>query len=158
MARFLHGLARVTLTIWAGGMWVVGYLAVPVLFNALPDRMLAGMLAGKMFAAMAWVGMLCAVYLLAYGYWQFGGKMRAQKIFWAIGAMLLLTVLGQFGLQPLMAELKAQALPLDVMHSEFYPRFKMLHGVASIIYLIQSLLAAILVLKFATPARSISAA
>jgi hypothetical protein len=60
---------------------------------------------------------------------------------------LLLTVILQFGIQPIMADLKAQALPLDVMHSEFADRFKMLHGVSSVFYLIESLLGAFLVIK-----------
>lgn len=153
MEKLLHGLTVVVATAWAGGMWAIGYLAVPVLFQALPDRTLAGMLAGNMFTVMAYTGMVCATYLLAYGYWQSGRQMLAQKIYWLVALMLLLTLLGQFGLQPVMAELKAQALPLEVMHSEFAPRFRLLHGAASIMYLLQSLLAAVLVLKVAASVR-----
>ena len=148
MEKWLDGLAVLAVSVWAGGMWATGYLAVPVLFHALPDRMLAGMLAGQMFAVMAHVGMACALYLLSYGYWQAGRKMFADKISRVVVLMLLLTLLGQFGLQPMMAELKALAAPLDVMRSEFAPRFKMLHGAVSIMYLLQSLLAVVLVLKF----------
>jgi len=46
-----------------------------------------------------------------------------------------------------MNDLKAQALPLDVMHSALADHFKMLHGVSSIIYLIESLLGAFLAIK-----------
>ena len=138
MKKVLNGLAVLAASAWAGGMWATGYLAVPVLFYAQPDRMLAGMLAGNMFAVMAYTGMACAAYLLAYGYWQSGRQMVAQKIYWVVALMLLLTLLGQFGLQPAMAELKALALPQEVMRSEFAPRFRLLHGAASIMYLLQT--------------------
>ena len=36
-----------------GGLWAIGYLAAPVLFASLGDKMLAGMLAGKMFTWIA---------------------------------------------------------------------------------------------------------
>jgi hypothetical protein len=45
-------LAAWALTLWVGGFWAIGYLAAPMLFYNLDDRMLAGMLAGKMFTGM----------------------------------------------------------------------------------------------------------
>ena len=65
--------------------------------------------------------------------------------------MLLITMLLQFGIQPVMTGLKLHALPLDVMHSTFADQFKMLHGVSSIFYLIQSLLGMFLVIRIAKP-------
>jgi len=61
--------------------------------------------------------------------------------------MLLIILLGQFGMQPLLAELKAQALPLYVMDSPYAGSFRLWHGAASIAYLVQSLLGAVLLLK-----------
>lgn len=133
--------------LWVGGMWAVGYLVVPVLFQALSDRQLAGQLAGKMFTVMAYVGIGCALYLLARQLRQFGRSFWKQKTFRLIAAMLLLVLIGQFGLQPVMADLKAQALPLDVMQSALAGQFKALHGAASMIYLVQSLLGAALLLR-----------
>jgi hypothetical protein len=72
-----------------------------------------------------------------------------ETLFIIAAAMLLLTMLTQFGIQPLMADLKAQALPLEVSQSEFAGRFRMWHGVSSILYLLQSLLGAALVVKVA---------
>lgn len=148
MEKYLHGLAQAAVSAWAGGMWAIGYLAVPLLFHALPDRMLAGALAGQLFAGMAYTGLGCGLYLLAYGYWQCGTEIWRKKIYRVVIAMLLAVILGQFALQPLMTQLKMEALPLDVMHSAFAGRFKMLHGVASVLYLLQSLLALGLVLGF----------
>jgi hypothetical protein len=61
--------------------------------------------------------------------------------------MLLLTLAGHFGIAPVIAQLKAQALPSDVMNSVFADRFQTWHGVASIAYLIQSLLGLVLIFK-----------
>jgi len=61
--------------------------------------------------------------------------------------MLLLALAGHFGIQPFLAQLKAAALPSDVMQSVFASRFKTWHGVASIAYLLQCLLGFVLVLR-----------
>ena len=61
--------------------------------------------------------------------------------------MLLLIVAGHFGIQPILAQLKTQAMPADVMQSVFADRFKAWHGVASIAYLAESLLGLVLVLR-----------
>jgi hypothetical protein len=148
MKKWPHGLAVVVAGLWVGGMWATGYLAVPVLFHALPEnRMLAGNLAGEMFGVLARAGMVCAVYLLGYVAWCSGRRLWRRGVFWIIAAMLLLTLLGHFGFQPMMAQLKVQALPLDVMRSEFASHFRMLHGAASLTFLLQSLLGVTLLLK-----------
>jgi hypothetical protein len=140
-------LASLLITAWAGSLWAVGYLAVPVLFYAQPDKQMAGMLAGQMFSLVAYLGMVCGAYLLLYRYFKYGRIALRQNLFWVLSAMLLFTLVIQCGIQPVMTDLKAQALPLDVMHSAFADRFKMLHGVSSIIYLIESLLGIYLVIK-----------
>ena len=61
--------------------------------------------------------------------------------------MLVLVLAGHFGIQPLLDGLKAKAWPADVMQSIFADRFRTWHGVASIAYLIESLLGIVLVLK-----------
>ncbi len=150
LRNFPRHLAILSAALWVGGTWAIGYLAVPVLFQTLPDRQLAGLLAGKMFTWMAFAGIACALYLLAYQLRQFGRSVWKQATFLVTLTMLVLLLTGQFGIQPIMADLKSQALPLDVMHSALAPQFKALHGVASILYLIQSLLGvALLVRAFA---------
>ncbi len=147
--RFAHHTASLAVTAWVGGLWGVGYLAVPVLFHAQPDRQLAGMLAGHMFEVLGYVGIVCGAYLLAY---RFLASCRwRDSQFLLVAAMLAISLLIQFGIQPLMAELKAQAMPLDVMQSGFAAQFKMWHGVSSVLYLIESLLgAALIILTFRT--------
>lgn len=147
MKKYFDGLAVLAVGAWVGGMWAIAYIAVPVLFQYLPDRAVAGMVAGRLFAVTAYMGMACAVYLLAYHYVNYGKPVLRRGVFWLLVVMLLLTLLGQFGLQPLLAELKVQALPLYVMDSPYVERFRFWHGAASIAYLLQSLAGAVLLLK-----------
>ena len=140
-------LATLLITAWVGGLWAVGYLAVPVLFYAQPDKQLAGLLAWQMFSLVAYLGMVCGMYLLIHRFSVSGRESFRHALFWTVVAMLLLSLVLQFGIQAIMADLKLQALPLDVMHSAFADRFKMLHGISSVIYLIQSLLGIFLVIK-----------
>jgi len=147
MKNLSGALASLLTTAWIGSLWAVGYLAVPVLFYAQPDRQLAGMLAGQMFTLVGYLGMVCGLYLLVQRISMSGRASFRQALFWIVAVMLLITMVLQFGIQPVMDGLKLQALPLDVMHSTFADRFKMLHGVSSIFYLIQSLLGIFLIVK-----------
>lgn len=147
MKKFADALALLAVTAWVGGLWSIGYVAVPVLFQALPDRMLAGLLAGRMFTLIACIGITSACYLMLYYTTRHGVAALRQTAFRVTAIMLALTLASQFGLQPLIADLKTQAFPGDVMKSTFAGQFKMLHGIASTLYLIQSLLGVLLVLK-----------
>jgi len=140
-------LASLLTTAWVGSLWAVGYLAVPVLFYAQPDKQLAGMLAGQMFTLVGYLGMVCGSYLLVQRISVYGRESFRHTLFWTVAAMLLITLVLQCGIQPVMTGLKLRALPLDLMHSAFAGQFKMLHGVSSIFYLIQSLLGMFLVIR-----------
>ena len=142
-----ESLQEIAVTLWVGGLWTTGYMVAPVLFSSLPDRMLAGMLAGKMFAVISYIGMVCGSYLLVYRITRLGGSALKEGFFWAVLAMLLLTLAAHFGIQPIIEHLKEAALPRDVMQSVFKDRFRAWHGISSILYLIQSLLGLFLVLS-----------
>ncbi len=126
--------------IWVGGLWVVGYLAAPTLFYTLDDRVLAGLLAGKMFSHVAWLGLVCGSWLLLFRLSRAGADALKQGFFWIVLVMLLLTAAQKFGIQPIMQQLKDQAMPKDVMESLFRDRFATWHGISSAVYLIESLL------------------
>lgn len=140
MRDFPRHLAALCIALWVGGMWMTGYVVVPVLFKMLPDRQLAGMVAGQLFTLLAYIGIVCALYLIIYQLQQTGRTALRLASFRIAVAMLLLVLAGQFILQPIMAGLKLQAMPLDVMNSVYAAQFKTLHGIASILFLIQSLL------------------
>lgn len=140
-------LALIVLTAWVGALWTVGYLVAPTLFNTLENRQLAGVLAGKMFTLVAYVGIGAAFYLMIHRLVRYGTGALRQGFFWIVLVMLLLVLAGHFGIQPLLVSLKAQAMPADVMQSIFADRFRTWHGVSSIAYLLESLLGLMLVLK-----------
>ena len=148
MRAYLLNLARTLLvTLWAGSLWTVGYLAAPLLFITLQDRILAGTIAGTLFRAEAWLSLVCGVLLLtifrADPYLP--SKNTCTRL--VIG-MLLCVLVGYFGLQPFMAEIRAAAAQAGgVMDGALRERFGLLHGVASFVYLVQSLLAVALVLR-----------
>lgn len=145
MRKIADGLHWVAVTLWVGGLWAVGYIAAPTLFANLPDRGLAGALAGKLFTVIAYVGLVCGAYLLSFRLLRFGGKGLRQIFFWVALLMVALTAVGQFGIQPIMASLKQQALPAQVMDSVLRDRFASWHGISSGLYLVQSLLGLVLV-------------
>jgi predicted cobalt transporter CbtA len=147
MKNLADNLSLIAITLWVGGLWAIGYIAAPVLFAALSDKMLAGMLAGRMFTVIAYVGIACGTYLVLYRPARFGAVAFKQGMFWASVGMLLLTVIGHFGIQPILEALKAQALPRDVMQTVLKNRFAAWHGISSGLYLLQSLLGLVLVLK-----------
>lgn len=145
MRRLADHLFVVLVAFWIGALWVVGYVVAPTLFAMLPDRVLAGNVAGRLFTLVAWIGMGAAGYLLLYLAARLGWGAFRNGMFWIVLILLACTVAGQFGIQPLMAELKSSAWPRDVMNSVMRDRFATWHGVSSVLYLAQSLLGIMLV-------------
>ncbi len=144
---FLRLARTLLITLWAGSLWTVGYLAAPLLFATLPDRMLAGTIAGSLFRAEAWLSLACGILLLAI--FRSDTTLQSRTICTRIViGMLICVVVGYFGLQPFMAEIRSAAAQAGgVMDDAMRMRFGVLHGVASVIYLLQSVAAIVLVLK-----------
>lgn len=147
MKNLAHHTASLAITAWVGGLWAIGYIAVSILFRAQPDKQLAGMLSGQMLGVIGYIGIVCGTYLLLYRLAISGKAAVREWVFWLVAAMLAITLLLQFGIYPLMAEIKLQAQSPDVMKSALAPRFKMWHGISSILYLVESLFGAALVIK-----------
>lgn len=134
-------------TFWVGSMWTVGYLVAPTLFATLPERALAGSIAANLFRIEAWVSVVSGLLLLGLLVWDRHFEHRRFCLI-AVLLMLACVLLGYFGLQPFMAELReVAALNGGVMDDASRSRFGMLHGVASLFYLLQSVMAVALVLK-----------
>lgn len=154
MNRIADNFAHIIITLWVGALWSVGVTAY-VLFNTLQgsqDTQLAGMLAGKLFNLVSYLGLFSGFYLLVHRLLRYGTPALKHGYFWAVFFMLLLVAFGHFGIQPLLAQLKAQALLSgaingDVMQSVFASRFKNWHGVASVAYVLECLLGFVVVLR-----------
>jgi MFS family permease len=138
MQFFLAG-ERVLLTLWVGGLWAIGYIAAPTLFIMQDDRQLAGSLAGQMFHIISYIGLIAGALLSASLLKRAGLHWRV----WVLIVMLVLVAIGEYILQPMMESLKLQGL---VEGSAQMKQFGMLHGIASILYLIESLSGLVLVI------------
>ncbi|MBB5019210.1 hypothetical protein HNQ59_002508 [Chitinivorax tropicus] len=146
MANFPDTLRIISLTLWVGGLWIVGALVAPLLFHSLPhDRVLAGALAGRIFIGMAWVGLLAGFYLLLYALISDGFGAFKQTGFWIVLLMLLLTAVNHFAIHPWITELKSKAG--NVATGAFGGGFATAHTISSIIYLGECLLGLALITR-----------
>ena len=141
--RIVHIGERILITLWVGGLWAIGYLAVPVLFHSLNDRRLAGEVAGQMFGVLGLVGLVCGALLLVRAIYVAGKKWSGAWRVWSLVTMLALVAIGTFVLQPMMQDLKSTGL---LPGSAEAARFGQLHGASSIMYMITSLLGLALVI------------
>jgi len=130
---------KILLTLWVGGMWTAGYVVAPILFKQL-DRMTAGHIAGQMFTIISYIGLVALLAVLLLAMMQIGMRAWRQWRYRIVLVMLLLVVIAQFGLQPVMVELKTAGL-----QGSNARQFASLHAVASILYLINSVLGLALV-------------
>jgi hypothetical protein len=141
--RVLVNLQRIILTFWIGGLWTVGYIVVPVLFQQLPSHQMAGNVAGQLFIFLSWLGLIFAL-LLAVTYFFI------DQAKWRYAVLLLITVfisINLFFLTPEIAALREMAGSALREGTELHSRFALLHGIASGLYLLVSLLGLLLVIR-----------
>jgi len=134
-SKLLPATERILLTLWVGALWVAGFIVAPLLFSELDDRALAGSLAGSLFTITSYLGLGCGGLLLILNSLTFRA-VNWRAIF--VVGMLLLVVIGQFVITPMVADLRVQGLT-DT------PRFGQLHGLASVLFIITSVLGLVLV-------------
>jgi hypothetical protein len=145
--RMVPGLRLLLAALWAGSVWGVSYLAAPSAFAVL-DSTRAGSVVGTMLTREAWLAIVLAVLL-----WVLVARSadvdakRRRWLNWSIAGMLACSLAVYLGLQPAMATIREAAGPSGVRASAQYGTFMALHGVSQLLYLIESVLGAILVLK-----------
>ncbi len=149
----LERLFRLIATVWCGSQWAIGYIVAPTLFAVLESRTVAGTVAGRLFHTQAWLSLVCGVLLvwLATALVARTGSAQAARAYralrWLAVAMMVCVLISSFGLQPYMADLRAQAEAsgVEIGQSALAAKFGMLHGISSGIYLLQSLLGIVLI-------------
>lgn len=124
---------NLVLALWVGSMVGIGYIAAPVLFSALEERQMAGMLAGKMFHVIMIVGLVCGGFLLVSRF-----RDEAMNVFkhwrgWLLLLMLICVLGSMTVLHPMIADLKAQG---SAEGSDAAKLFGQLHGISALIYVI----------------------
>ncbi len=139
-ARLLVGV------LWAGSLWALGYIAAPAVFAAVPS-VLAGDVVAELLTRLGWVSIACAA--LMFVLVRFSSDLAGRKRFLnlLVLAMLACALVMWAGLQPAMAHLRELAGPGGVRASPYWTQFAVMHGVSQLFHVIESVLAAILVLK-----------
>ncbi|MDB5805807.1 MAG: hypothetical protein JWN73_3129 [Betaproteobacteria bacterium] len=147
MKPLTAGAYAVLLAVWAGSLWTVGW-TVPVLFANLPS-LVAGDIAAQLFTYLSWGGLVCGAGLIALRTWALPADARRGRdwTLWALLLMVLLTMIGHFGIGAVMDDLRRQVAPLSISESPLRGRFGMLHGISSTLYLIQAMIALVLVAR-----------
>ena len=135
----------IAVTLWVGTLWSTGALVAPALFRMIDDRMLAGDIAGHLFAVTAFIGLACGGCLLILRLIQDRAGAFRQPVFWLVVGMVALVCISQFGIQPVLAGLRAHAYPEEVMQTGSANSFAAWHAAAGILYLVQSALGLVLV-------------
>ena len=134
--------------LWVGSFITIGFLVVPVLFSSLGDRQVAGMVAANLFKSTAYIGVLISLILMVMAnHLVRHGKAQYRLIRWILLGMLACTVGAAFILIPWMNSLRDQALylGLSVRESTYAVLFNRLHGVSSMLFMIQAILGLALV-------------
>jgi hypothetical protein len=112
------------LSAWAGSLWTVCGVVAPSLFNVLPDRHLAGQVAGYFFALESWLG-------LALGSIAWLLMKRIAKATHTDYALLLATIIA-----PLISEVGLRPMMDTARAASDMSRFGVLHGVSALLFAI----------------------
>ncbi|MEI6611568.1 DUF4149 domain-containing protein [Polynucleobacter sp.] len=134
--------------LWVGSLLTVGYLVAPAIFNTLTDRQVAGMVAGSIFKAEAYLSTIVCIALMVLANLLVTRGLRQYKVIrLVLLAMLLCSVAASFVFIPWMNTLRDQALlqGMPVMLSSSADVFAKLHGVSSVVFMFQSALGIYLV-------------
>jgi hypothetical protein len=143
----LANLRLLLASLWAGSVWAVSYLAAPSAFAVL-DSTRAGNVVGTMLTREAWLAIVLAALLAVLAWRSVDLDARRRRwLAWLIGGMLACSLAVYLGLQPWMAAIRESAGAAGVRASPQWGTFAALHGVSQLLYLIESVLGAVLVVK-----------
>lgn len=142
----MHGTAQrvfvFALALWVGSLITIGYIVAPALFITLEDPQAAGTVAGGLFYVESSISLVTGVLLLVLANLLVKrGLNRYRSVRWFLLVMLLAAAGNAFITQPMMDALRQEAIEmgLAIMQSPMAQSFKRLHGVSSVLYLLQSL-------------------
>jgi hypothetical protein len=142
--------ARVRLLVaalWAGSLWTIGYVVAPTLFLSLHDNVQAGMTVGFLLRTEAWLSIACAVILYMMVKVSPFEPARKHTLSLVIVGMLACALIIYVGLQPVMAQLREAAGAAGLKGTPEGRQFGILHGVSQLVYLVESVLAGVLLVK-----------
>ena len=133
--------------LWAGTLWALGYVAAPAVFAAVPSTV-AGDVVAVLLSRLGWVSVGCAALVLVLVRMSSDlDARRRRSLNLLVLAMLACALVMWAGLQPAMAQMRELAGLGGVRASEYWTQFAVMHGVSQLFHVIESVLAAVLVLK-----------
>ena len=140
MNIWLERCAKIALMFWAIVTWATGYVFAPVMFAKF-DKIQAGLNTGELLHATYVLSLLCALVLLMDVRVRFRQQLLHLTDLWLILGALFIVIVQYIGISPKMSTLKQTMLnnPADAS------AFMQWHGVSQVLYLVPSVLLAILV-------------
>ena len=138
---------KLLIALWVGSLWWMIVVA-NVIFDKVPTSYLAGLIAGQLFEYLSYFSLIVLTFVMFRLLKGEGWRVLKNSLFWISLFILFIVLMNLFGIKPFLETLKIQALPKEVMESIFADRFSLWHGLSSIAYLIHSLLATFLMLKW----------
>jgi len=138
---------KLLIALWVGSLWWMIVVA-NVIFDKVPTSYLAGLIAGQLFEYLSYFSLVVLTFVTFRLFKGEGWRVVKNSLFWISLFILFIVLMNLFGIKPFLEALKIQALPKEVMESIFADRFSLWHGISSIAYLIHSLLATFLMLKW----------
>ncbi|MCD2516282.1 DUF4149 domain-containing protein [Massilia sp. G4R7] len=133
--------------LWAGALWALGYIAAPAVFAAVPS-LVAGDVVAQLLTRLGWVSIACAALMFVLVRVSSDlDAVRKRILNLLVLAMLACALVMWAGLQPAMAQMRELAGPGGVRASPYWTQFAVMHGVSQLFHVIESVLAAVLVLK-----------
>ena len=116
---FLRFLMLLSLIVWIGGIIFLSFVEAPSAFSIAPSRHMAGTLVGHTLGILHWMGLFSGVIFLGCSMLLnsliTGSAQPLATRHILLCAMLLLTVISQFGISPKMAALRTQFGDIDTV-------------------------------------------
>ena len=110
-------LMLLSLVIWVGGLIFFSFVLAPTVFAVLPTRQLAGSVVSRSLGIMHWMAITCGVVFAVTSMIDsrivngVAEPFALRNLF--IYAMIILTLVGMFGIAPRMLALREQMNPID---------------------------------------------
>jgi hypothetical protein len=102
-ARLAQRWAFLLLALWWGGLSLLGFLVVPMLFAHLPTPAMAGAMAGRLFSAQTWVSTgsgILLFFLVLKENQHLPSENRSYTAMYLIVISVLMALLVEFGIAP----------------------------------------------------------
>ena len=143
----VSGARLLVAALWAGALWMLGYVAAPAVFSTASGT-LAGDIVGSFLHRLAWISFICAGLMLVLVRVSVDLDVARRRFLnLLVLAMLACALVMYVGLQPAMAAMREAAGPAGIRASPEWTRFAIMHGVSQLFHLIESVLAAVLLLR-----------